>query len=79
MKKIFSLLIFLLISTNVFASSCPSLMKEIDKLIGESKALSKEQLEEIKQLRIQGEEAHKSGDHKESEALLKQALDLLDN
>ncbi|MEK9959253.1 MAG: hypothetical protein VW541_02440 [Pelagibacteraceae bacterium] len=54
-------------------------MKEIDKLIGESKALSKEQLEEIKQLRIQGEEAHKSGDHKESEALLKQALDLLDN
>ena len=41
-------------------------------------AALKEQLTEIKQLRQQGEEAHNQGNHKESEELLKQALDLLD-
>ena len=40
---------------------------------------SKEQLNEIRQLRIQGKEAHKSGDHEESEKLLKEALQLLDS
>ncbi|MCI5053736.1 MAG: hypothetical protein VW910_04620 [Pelagibacteraceae bacterium] len=53
-------------------------MKEIDNLLLETKQLSKDQLSEIKQLRAQGEQAHKSGDHKESEEMLKQALDLLD-
>jgi hypothetical protein len=54
-------------------------MKQIDQILEETKQLSKEQLNEIRQLRIQGEEAHKSGDHEESEKLLKEALQLLDS
>lgn len=77
MKVAFFLIVFFA-SNLAYAGSCPLLMKEIDQLIEQSKQLSKEQLAEIKQLRQQGEEAHNQGDHKESEDLLKQALELLD-
>lgn len=77
-NKVVHFLIFFLSSNLAYAGSCPLLMKEIDQIIEKSKQLSKEQLIEIKQLRQQGEEAHNQGDHKESEELLKQALDLLD-
>jgi len=77
-KKIVFLAL-LLFPTFAFAGSCPLLMKEIDQILEETKQLSKEQLNEIRQLRIQGEEAHKSGDHEESEKLLKEALQLLDS
>ena len=77
MKVVLFLIVFF--APNLaYAGSCPLLMKEIDQLIEQSKQLSKEQLAEIKQLRQQGEEAHNQGDHKESEDLLKQALELLD-
>ena len=78
MTKILYFLILFLTSNLAYAGSCPLLMKEIDQIIEQSKQLSKEQLTEIKQLRQQGEEAHNQGDHKESEELLKQALNLLD-
>ena len=78
MLKIAFFLIVFFASNLAYAGSCPLLMKEIDQLIEQSKQLSKEQLAEIKQLRQQGEEAHNQGDHKESEDLLKQALELLD-
>lgn len=78
MLKVAFFLIVFFASNLVYAGSCPLLMKEIDQLIEQSKQLSKEQLAEIKQLRQQGEEAHNQGDHKESEDLLKQALELLD-
>ena len=45
----------------------------------EKDTLTKEQFIEIKQLRNQGEKAHNSGQHKESEDLLKQALKLLES
>ena len=78
MLKVVLFLIVFFASNLAYAGSCPLLMKEIDQLIEQSKQLSKEQLAEIKQLRQQGEEAHNQGDHKESEDLLKQALELLD-
>ena len=78
MLKVAFFLIVFFTSNLAYAGSCPLLMKEIDQLIEQSKQLSKEQLAEIKQLRQQGEEAHNQGDHKESEDLLKQALELLD-
>ena len=78
MLKVVFFLIVIFASNLAYAGSCPLLMKEIDQLIEQSKQLSKEQLAEIKQLRQQGEEAHNQGDHKESEELLKQALELLD-
>lgn len=78
MLKVAFFLIVFFASNLAYAGSCPLLMKEIDQLIEQSKQLSKEQLAEIKQLRQQGEETHNQGDHKESEDLLKQALELLD-
>jgi len=78
MLKVAFFLIVFFASNLAYAGSCPLLMKEIDQLIEQSKQLSKEQLAEIQQLRQQGEEAHNQGDHKESEDLLKQALELLD-
>ena len=78
MLKVVFFLIVIFASNLAYSGSCPLLMKEIDQLIEQSKQLSKEQLAEIKQLRQQGEEAHNQGDHKESEDLLKQALELLD-
>ena len=77
-KKSVIFICFLLLPFNAYAGNCLNLIKEIDNLLLETKQLSKDQLSEIKQLRDQGEQAHKYGDHKESEEMLKQALDLLD-
>jgi len=77
-KKSVIFICLLLFPFNTYAGNCLNLMKEVDNLLLETKQLSKDQLSEIKQLRAQGEQAHKSGDHKETEEMLKQALDLLD-
>jgi len=79
MSKFLLTIFILFMPLKAFANSCPILIKKIDKILEETKQISKEQLIEIKQLRDQGEKAHKEGDHKESEELLKQALDLLDS
>ena len=78
LKKSIILICLLFFTFNAYAGNCLNLIKEIDNILLETKQLSKDQLSEIKQLRAQGEQAHKSGDHKESEEMLKQALDLLD-
>ena len=77
-KKLVLFFCLIILPVNAYADNCLSLIKQIDNLLSETKQLSKDQLSEIKQLRAQGEQAHKSGDHKESEEMLKQALDLLD-
>ncbi len=78
MLKNLIVLIFFCFASNVsFAGSCPVLIQKIDQILSESKQISKEQFTEIKQLRDQGEKAHNSGEHKESEDLLNQALKLL--
>ena len=78
-KKSLVFVCLLFLSFNAYAGNCLNLIKQIDNLLSETKQLSKDQLSEIKELRAQGEQAHKSGDHKESEEMLKQALDLLDS
>jgi len=77
-KKLVLFICLITFPINAYADNCLNLIKQIDNLLSETKQLSKDQLSEIKQLRAQGEQAHKSGDHKESEEMLKQALDLLD-
>jgi len=46
-------------------------------MLAESKQLSAEQINEVKSLRAQGEEAYKEGNKEECQKLLSQALDLL--
>ena len=80
MFRLLITLIFLcFVSVKSYAGSCPILIGKIDQILSESKQISKEQFTEIKQLRDQGEKAHNSGEHKESEDLLNQALKLLES
>ena len=79
MFKIILIILFFLYPNFSYAGSCPLLIQKIDQILSESKQISKEQFTEIKQLRNQGEKAHNSGQHKETEDLLKQALKLLES
>ena len=80
MSRLLIILILLCFdSVKSYAGSCPALIQKIDQILSESKQISKEQFTEIKQLRDQGEKAHNSGEHKESEDLLNQALKLLES
>ena len=78
-KSFITLIILCFATVESYAGSCPGLIQKVDQTLSESKQISKQQFTEIKQLRDQGEKAHKSGKHKESEDLLKQALNLLES
>ena len=78
-KSFITLIILCFATVESYAGSCPGLIQKVDQTLSESKQISKQQFKEIKQLRDQGEKAHNSGEHKESEDLLKQALKLLES
>ena len=65
MKKIIITLCFVLFTSSAFAGSCPMMAKDID-----------DKIKKAQELRDQGMEAHKAGDHAKSEKLLNEALAL---
>ena len=65
MKKIMITLFIVLFTSSAFAGSCPMMAKDVDSKI-----------KQAQELRDQGMEAHKAGDHAKSEELLNKALDL---
>ena len=65
MRKIMITLCFVLFTSSAFAGSCPMMAKNID-----------DKIKKAQELRDQGMEAHKAGDHGKSEELLGKALDL---
>jgi len=70
----------LLLSASAWASMCPTLMGDIDQALADDATvaeLDEATLEEVRDLRARGEEAHQAGDHDESVALLEQAKELL--
>ena len=78
MKKIGMILLSsFLITSYAYAGSCPVLVKEVHAKLATAKELSEKQVIEIEKLRQEGEEAHKTGKHKESVKLLHDALDKL--
>ena len=78
MKKIVMILLSsFLITSYAYAGACPVLMKEVDAKLATAKELSEKQVIEIEKLRQEGEEAHKTGKHKESVKLLQDAFDKL--
>ena len=78
MKKIVMILLSgFLITSYAYAGACPVLMKEVDAKLATSKELSEKRIAEIEKLRQNGEEAHKTGKHKESVKILQDALDKL--
>ena len=75
MKKIVMILLSsFLVASYANAGSCPVLMKEVDAKLATAKELSEKRIAEIEKLRQEGEEAHKTGKHKESVKLLQEAL-----
>ncbi len=65
MKKIVITLCLVLFTSSAYAGSCPMMAKNID-----------DKIKKAQELRDQGMDAHKAGDHAKSEELLGKALDL---
>jgi len=65
MKKIIITLCLVLFTSSAFAGSCPMMTNTVDSKI-----------KQAQELRDQGMEAHKAGDHAKSEILLNKALEL---
>jgi len=68
MKKIVITLCLVIFTSSAFAGSCPMMAKDID-----------DKIKKAQELRDQGMDAHKAGDHAKSEELLGKALDLFKN
>ena len=68
MKKIVITLCLVIFTSSAFAGSCPMMAKDID-----------DKIKKAQELRDQGMDAHKSGNHAKSEELLGKALDLFKN
>ena len=78
MKKIGMILLSsFLITSYAYAGACTALIKELDAKLVTATELSEKQVTEIEKLRQEGEEAHKTGKHKESVKILQDALDKL--
>ncbi|HUG26014.1 hypothetical protein [Piscinibacter sp.] len=60
-----------------FANSCPNEMKAIDAKLAADAKLSEADAAKVKQLRADGEAAHKAGKHDESMKALSEAKKLL--
>jgi hypothetical protein len=69
--------VLLAMSLPAFAGSCPLDMRQIDAALADNPGLSAGDMERVKELRAEGEELHKSGNHADSVARLNQAKDLL--
>lgn len=79
-RKFFAALVLVTFSGAAFASSCPRLMNEVDAALQDpavEERLSEEQLTQVRQLREEGEEAHRAGNHTESVEALNEAKDIL--
>ena len=65
MKKIKITLCLVLFTSSAYAGSCPMMAKNID-----------DKIKKAQELKDQGMDAHKAGDHAKSEELLGKALDI---
>ena len=65
MKKMLTILTFILFTGSAYAGSCPMMANTLDSKI-----------EEASKMRDAGMKAHEAGDHAKSEELLNKALEL---
>ena len=76
MKALFTLFLALATSS-AFAFHCPADMKAIDAKLATGVKLADADMAKVKQLRADGETAHKAGKHDESVKLLAEAMKIL--
>jgi hypothetical protein len=67
------------LSAPVWAMHCPMDMAKIDKQLESNPPNDPATLEKVKELRAEGEQLHKAGDHTQSLQVLEQAQALLDS
>lgn len=80
LKTLFATLALALFISPAWAHTCPVLMQEIDQALNNESTvaqLDQDKLEEVRELRQQGETYHQEGDHEQSEEVLNEAKDLL--
>jgi hypothetical protein len=77
MKKILTLISLAAACTLAFAHNCPNEMKAIDAKLATSPKLADADMAKVKQLRADGEAAHKAGKHDDSMKMLGEAKKLL--
>lgn len=79
-RQICCSLVLSALSFPAFAGSCPILMGEIDAALADpavEERIGADEYAEAQRLRQEGEDAHKAGDHTESEQALKKAKEIL--
>jgi hypothetical protein len=76
MKRIALTIAAFAFAATAWASNCPNEVKAIDAALPKAK-LDAKQTEEVKKLRADGEQLHKSGKHSESMAALGKAKGIL--
>jgi hypothetical protein len=76
MKTLLTLLLAVATSS-AFAFHCPADMKAIDAKLATGVKLADADMAKVKQLRADGEVAHKAGKHDESVKLLAEAMKIL--
>ena len=77
MKLALAALVLALSSASAFAYHCPVDMKEIDAKLAANPKLADADAAKVKQLRADGEAAHKAGKHDDSVKMLGEAKKLL--
>jgi hypothetical protein len=77
MKIALAALVLALGSASAFAYHCPVDMKEIDAKLATNPTLSDADAAKVKQLRADGEAAHKAGKHDDSVKMLGEAKKIL--
>lgn len=77
MKRWVSTMVMLLATGAAFAHNCPNEMKAIDAKLATQPKLSEADAAKVKQLRADGEAAHKAGKHDDSMRMLGDAKKML--
>jgi hypothetical protein len=77
MKRIALIVALAFASSMAYAATCPKLWKQVDDALPKATGKTAAQMNEIKDLRMQGEKLHKEGKHAESEAALRKAMGML--
>ena len=77
MKTLLTTLALALASSGAMAFHCPQDMAAIDAKLATGVKLSDPEMTKVKQLRADGEAAHKAGKHDESVKLLGEAMKIL--
>jgi len=77
MKKFLTLLSLAAACTLALAHNCPNEMKAIDAKLATNPKLADADMAKVKQLRADGEAAHKAGKHDDSMKVLGEAKKLL--